>query len=86
MFCPRDVLSAGWFYPLHVLEATENLEAIFLQHSGTNSFGFFESLFLGIYFLRACFWAFIFGALGRWTELWSRLGQARCVGVMAALP
>ena len=37
-------------------------------------------------FLRGCFWAFIFGAQGRWTELWSRLGQARCVGVMAALP
>ena len=34
----------------------------------------------------ACFWAFIFGVLGRWTELWPRLGQARCVGVMAALP
>ena len=43
-----------------------------------------RELYLG--FLRACFWAFIFGALGRWTELWSRLGQARCVGVMAALP
>ena len=43
-----------------------------------------RELILG--FLRACFWAFIFGALGRWTELWSRLGQARCVGVMAALP
>ena len=79
MFCPQMFCPPSWFYPpcpppLRV-GGNRKSRGNILAAQGTNSA-----------FLRACFWAFIFGALGRWTELWSRLGQARCVGVMAALP
>ena len=81
MFCREMFCPPSWFYPpcpppLRVggnRKSRGNILAARLRE-------------LILRFLRACFWAFIFRAPGRWTELWSRLGQARCVGVMAALP